>query len=182
MRATKNRSLTTARTGASPSPAWPGSVVLFTEAEPVLVPLGDVGERGEIAYAVEVDHPVQVVRLMLAHAREEVLGDDVDRLALPVVTLQTHRREAWHHPAHVRNRETPLPALLHLVGQRRDDWIDEDHQGHRRSVRVAGIAEHLDDGDLLERVHLGRREPGAIVLAHRLDQVVDEPLDGRRGD
>src|SRR5206468_7152374 len=74
MRATKKRSLTTARTGASPSPARPGSVVLFTDAEPVLVPLGDVGERGEIAHAVEVDLPVQVIGLVLEHATDHLNG------------------------------------------------------------------------------------------------------------
>jgi len=51
-----------------------------------------------------------------------------------------------------------------------------------RGVRVARIAEHLDDGDLLEGVHLGRRQAGAVVLAHRLDHVVDQPLDRGRSD
>src|SRR5437899_9299369 len=110
MRATKNRSLTTARTGASPSPAKPGSVVLFTDAEPVLVPLGDVGERGEIAHAVEVHGPVQVIGLVLGDPREEVLRDEVHHLPLPIETLKTHGRVAGHHPAHVGNRETALPA------------------------------------------------------------------------
>src|SRR5262245_56703937 len=105
MRATKNRSLTTARTGACPSPAKPGSVVLFTDAEPVLVPLGDVGERGEIAHAVEINLAVEVIGLVLAHAREEVLRDDVDLLALAVEALQAHRGVTRHHPTHVRNRE-----------------------------------------------------------------------------
>src|SRR5262245_20516244 len=180
IRATKNRSLTTARTGAPPSPAGLGSVVLFTDAEPVLVPLGDVGERGKVAHAIEIDLAVEMVGLVLAHAREEILGDYVDRLALAIEALQTHRGEAGHHPPHVGDRKAPFPALLHLVGQRRDDRIDEDHQRHRRRVRVAGIAEDLDDRDLLECMHLGGREPGAVVLAHRLDHVVDQPLNGRR--
>ena len=49
-------------------------------------------------------------------------------------------------------------------------------------VRVAGIAVHLDHADLLERVHLGRGEAGAIVLAHGLDHVVDEALGVRGPD
>jgi len=44
------------------------------------------------------------------------------------------------------------------------------------------VAEHLDDADLLERVHLVRGEPGAVVLAHGLDQVVDESLGIPRAD
>src|SRR5207237_10214377 len=99
MRATKNRSLTTARTHASPSPAKPGSVVLFTDAEPVLVPLGDEGERGEIAHAIEIDHAVQVVGLVLAHAREDIFRDDVDLLAVPVEALQAHRGGAGGLPS-----------------------------------------------------------------------------------
>src|SRR6058998_2106224 len=180
IRATKKRSLTTARTGAStPSRA---SVGLFTVAEPVLVPLGDVGERGEIAHAVEVDDPVQVVGLVLADPREEVLRDEVHRLPLAVQALQAHGRVAGHHAAHVGDREAALPALLHFVRERRDDRIDDHHQGHRGRVRVARVPEHLDDGDLLGRVYLVRRQPGPVVLAHRLHHVVDESLDLRRAN
>src|SRR5262245_13265009 len=119
MRATKKRSLTTARTG--PSPPSRASVSLFTVAEPVLVPLGDVGEGDETAHAIEIDDPVQVVGLVLADPREEVFRDQVDRLALAVQALQPYGRVAGHHAAHVGDRATARPPLLHLARERRED-------------------------------------------------------------
>src|SRR5438046_478203 len=113
MRATKNRSLTTASAGASgrasrsepalAPPAPPGSVALFTEAEPVLVPLGDVRERREIAHPVQVHEPVEMVGLVLDDAREEVLGDEIERPALAVEAMQAHRRVAGMQHANIRH-------------------------------------------------------------------------------
>jgi hypothetical protein len=44
---------------------------------------------------------------------------------------------------------------------------------------MARMAVHLDDEDVERMVHLGCRQPHAVVLAHRLDHVVDELLDLR---
>src|SRR5262245_33813728 len=73
-RATKKRSLTTAT----------ALIVLLRIAEPVLVPLGKVREGHEVLHAVEVDDAVQVVRLVLDDAREELLGDHVELLPRPI--------------------------------------------------------------------------------------------------
>src|SRR5215831_9227913 len=80
-RATKKRSLTTAIV----------LIVLLHIAEPVLVPLGQVRQRGEVLHAIDVDDPVQVVRFVLDDAGEELLGDDVELLARPIVGLEAHR-------------------------------------------------------------------------------------------
>src|SRR5262249_49278713 len=66
-RATKKRSLTTAT----------ALIVLLLIAEPVLVPLGQVRQGGEVLHPVHVDDAVQVVRLVLDDASEELLGDHV---------------------------------------------------------------------------------------------------------
>ena len=55
-------------------------------------------------------------------------------------------------------------------------------QWNRFGVGVARIAFHLEDDDLLRHVHLRRRQTGAIVFEHRLDEIVDEPLNGRGTD
>src|SRR5262249_3406697 len=58
----------------------------------------------------------------------------------------------------------------------------EDGEGHLRRVGIAGIGGNLDDRDLQERVDLIRGQPRAVVLAHGLDHVVDQPLHVRRPD
>src|SRR5207249_12221753 len=89
IRATKNKSLTIARTGAEVPPPLPpprssrGSGGLLTDAAPVLVPLGAVGEGGVIAHAVEVHHPAQVIGPVLGGPRDEVLRDEAHHLPLP---------------------------------------------------------------------------------------------------
>src|SRR5439155_1394664 len=77
------------------------SIGLFTGAEPVLVPLGDVGERREVAHPVQVHHAVQVVALVLDDAREEVLGDQAHGPRVTVVALEADRAVARHDPTQV---------------------------------------------------------------------------------
>src|SRR5215510_2008672 len=106
MRATKKRSLTTPTT----------LIVLLLDPQPVLVPLRKVGQRREVAHAIQIDLAVQMVRLVLDHASEELLGLAGDPDAVAVVGLEPDSRVPRNHPAHVRHREAPFPAILHLLG------------------------------------------------------------------
>src|SRR5438445_3852277 len=146
------------------------------DAKPVLLPFGDVSERGEITHAIEVDVAVQVIGLVLGDAREEVLGDDALKLALAVVILEPDRRVSRHQPPHVGNGQAALPALFHLIRQRRDDGVDDHGERDLGGLGITRVGLDLDDGDLLERVNLVGRQSGSVVLAHRLDHVVDEFL------
>src|ERR1700730_1384900 len=172
MRATKNRSLTTPTT----------LIVLLLNPQPVFVPLGQVGQRREVAHPVEVDLALEMVGLVLDDAREKLLRDHVDPGAVAVVRLEPDRGLPWNHAAHVRHREASLPAVLQLIGDRRHHRIDEHGQRDGGRLRVAWIALSLDDADLLEDMHLRGGQPRAVVLAHGLDQVLDEPLDLGRPD
>src|SRR5262245_18839816 len=195
MRATKKRSLTTARTGP---PFWGAisgplvwgvwgaisgplmsSIALLTDAEPVLLPLGNVGESGEIAHPIEVHVTVEVIGLVLGDACEEVLRVDDLPGALAVEIFEPDRRVAWHHAPHVGHRDAAFPPVLHLVGQRGDDGIDDDRERNFRSFGIARVGLNLDDRDLPGNVDLVGGESRSVVLAHRLDHVVDELL--RRG-
>src|SRR6266496_2781485 len=89
IRATKNRSLTTATTLIdihSQHAVRPArSVILFLVPQPVPVPLREMGQRREVAHSVEVDHPLEVVGLVLDDAGEELLGLAFDRIPLAVI-------------------------------------------------------------------------------------------------
>src|SRR5215475_8776928 len=68
IRATKKRSFTTPTT----------LIVLLLYPQPVLVPLREVGQRGEVTHAIEVDTAVEMIRFVLDDPREELLGHAVD--------------------------------------------------------------------------------------------------------
>src|SRR5262245_29703365 len=172
IRATKKRSLTTAT----------ALIVLLRVAQPVLVPLGQVSERREVPHPVDVHDAVEMIRLVLDHPSEELLRHGVDLAAIPIVGLEPDRRVAGHYAAHVRHGEASLPAVVHLLGERRHDRVDEDGERNGGRVGIARVLGNLDHADLLERVHLRRGEAGPVVLAHGLDHVVDEPLSLRRPD
>src|SRR5437867_9200369 len=46
-------------------------IALLTDAEPVPLPLGNVGESGQVTHAIDVHVPVEMVGLVLGDARSE---------------------------------------------------------------------------------------------------------------
>src|SRR6266508_6059880 len=107
IRATKKRSLTTAT----------ALIVLLRIAEPVPAPLGQVGQGGEVLHAVHVDEAVEIVRLVLHDAGDELPGDHAELFPRPIKGLEAHRRVARYHAPHVRDGQTPFPAVFHLHGE-----------------------------------------------------------------
>jgi len=125
---------------------------------------------------------MEMVGLVLDDPGKEFLGHAVDPRSLTIVGFEPDRGVPWDHAAHVGHGETPLPAVLHLLGNRRHHRIDEHGQGNGGRLRIPGIALNLDDADLLQHMDLGRGEARPVVLAHGLDQVVDEALSLGRPD
>src|SRR5437867_12174331 len=80
IRATKKRSLTAATT----------LIVLLRVAEPVATPLRQMGQGGEVPHPVHVHDAVEMIGLVLEHAREELLGDDAQLVPGPIVGLEPH--------------------------------------------------------------------------------------------
>src|SRR5688500_5141138 len=99
MRATKNRSLTTARTRGDGSPAGASAGLLSRRAyaKPVPGPRGDVAERPHVGDTIDIDDAVQMVGLVLDHPGEEVLGRHAHRIALAIEAFQTNGGIARHH-------------------------------------------------------------------------------------
>ena len=141
-----------------------------------------MGEGLEAVHAVEVDEAVEVVGLVLDDAGGEALVDPLERLAVEAVAAELELAVAAHLAAQVGHREAALPAVLQLLGQRRHHRVDQHGERDRGGVGIARVAVDLDHANLLELVHLGGREPRAVVLAHGLDHVVDQALDLGRPD
>ena len=78
-----------------------------------------------------------------------------------------------------RHREAPLVARERLVRQRAQLRVHEHAERDVRLVRVPRVVVDLDAEHASRDADLGRREPGAVRRAHRLDEVVEERLELR---
>ena len=77
--------------------------------------------------------------------------------------------------------EAPLPVDFLLGPQRRELGIDERHGDDRGLLVIRrGVLLHAGDEDAEALVHLRGGQADAVVLAHRVDQIVDQSLDLRR--
>src|SRR5512135_1348541 len=79
----------------------------------------------QVTHAHRVQDAVEMVAFMLHYARMKTAYRAVNQRAVFIPTLVAQMRIARHQTAHARHAEAPLPAVLHRVGQRRDDRIDE---------------------------------------------------------
>src|SRR5215831_20233562 len=73
IRATKKRSLTTATTEAPGDVIPTGSIGRLGDPEGISLPFGEERQRRDVAHAVDVDDPVEMIGLVLDDPREEVL-------------------------------------------------------------------------------------------------------------
>src|SRR3954453_16103978 len=102
------------------------------------------GERADrralllLGRAVEHQHAVEVVELMLEDAGVQAAGLEALRLAARVDGLHHHILRALDLDVHLRlaEREAALERGLALVARRDDPWVD--HHAHGRVVLVVG--------------------------------------------
>ena len=87
---------------------------------------------------------------------------------------------AWNLAADIGDAEAAFPVLHQIAPDRRELRVDD---GHRHDLGFAGAPIRLldtGDEDPHAFVHLRARQPDAVILAHRLDHVVDQLLEGGR--
>ena len=130
-------------------------------------------------HAVEIDPAVEVVALVLDHAREEALRLHRDRAcrgrsrASRRTRLQrgtTPRRSGMERqPSQARSFSSPSGVTRR---------VDEHGQGDG-VARPLVRGRDLDDGEAQPDVHLGPGQAHAVVLVHGVDHVVHEPLQVR---
>jgi len=123
-----------------------------------------------------------MVQLVLNHAREKLLRIQRNRLAKPIQPRQSQRLPSRHAPAKVGNAQASLPILLQFLRVLGNLRIDDDGQRYRRLVRISRMRGFdLNKKNSLRHMNLRAGQAHAISVAHRLDHVVDELLERRRG-
>src|SRR5947208_11688883 len=146
------------------------SVFIFGVETRVLV---EEGQRLHRLHAIEEEHAIEVIGLVLGHARGEILQRQLDAAPGPVERLERDVAVARHHAADVGDAETALPSLFGRRAARNDLGIDDDR---RFALLVDVLLEHPDE-DAQPLVHLRTGETNAVVLVHRVEHVVDEFLN-----
>src|SRR6187402_2621921 len=76
--------------------------------------LFDEAEAAHVGHPLRIKNAVQVIALVLHHARMEALGHAIDGIALLVEARVAKLRVAGHDAAHAGHREAALPPFLHL--------------------------------------------------------------------
>ena len=150
---------------------------------PVLGPvprvLLQIRQRLERAHAIEEQHAVQMIGLVLDDARGKIVRRDVDLAAGAIHRVDPDRARARHAAADVRDAQAALPVFHDLRADRRDDRIDEHHRLVIGRQRVVVVRRDGGDEDAQALVNLRRRQPDAVVLVHGVDHVVDQLLHRR---
>jgi len=120
-----------------------------------------------------------MIELVLDDTGVEIIGDEVEFVAVTIPGLNVNAFIAGNQPAQIGNAQTAFPILFHVFGQRRDLGIHQYRERYPRFLWVAGVICHFQHGDLLRLVHLVRCQADAFVFLHRFDHVVDKFLHGR---
>ena len=138
-------------------------------------------EARRVVHAVEEEHAVEMVTLVLIGAGCDPADDPVDRLALSVLRLYPDLGVSPDLSAKVRHRQATFVVLEALLTHRCEHRVDQDRQGDVWLVGVAGVVLDLEGADFDWPIDLIGGEPSSVGVVHGLDQIVDEGLElGRR--
>ena len=116
---------------------------------------------------------------MLHHPGVKALGLAVDGAPERILPGVANAREARHLAAQAGHRQAALPALFHLIAQRRDQRVDQDRFRHRRRIGVTLVLPESEDHQCQVDPDLRRGQAGAASRVHGLEQVGDQRAHGR---
>src|SRR4051794_35928914 len=97
----------------------------YVAAAPVTAVFLQERHRLERFHSIEEEYPVEVIVLVLDHARREVAGADLDAAPLAIVGLDPDLARARHAAADVGNAEAAFPILGLGVTDDGDLGIDQ---------------------------------------------------------
>src|SRR4029450_9576538 len=137
-------------------------------------------QRLERPHPIEKQDAIEVIRFVLNHPGREGLRMTLDPLTCPIEGPNFDLARPRDAAADVWNAETSFPSLLHFVSDRRDLRIDDASRPPFRIPRFVRV--HNRHEQTQPFVNLRSRKTDTVVLDHRLDHVVDQPLNGSMFD
>jgi hypothetical protein len=123
-----------------------------------------------------------MIALVLDHPGSKAFGNQVDALAMAIVSPKTDFRIARYATAQARHAEASLPIFVHIFGEGRNFGIDIDDSFCTRCAEGLSPPARFDDHDLLGDMHLWCCQSRAVVFAHGVNQVINKTLDLGGGD
>ena len=133
-------------------------------------------QRLERTHPIEKQDPIEVICFVLNHPGREALRMKFDPLTCPIEGPNLDLARPRDAAADVWNAETSFPSLVDLVSDRRDLRIDDDSRLPFRIARFVRVHDRHEQTQPF--VNLRSRKTDTVVLDHRLDHVVDQPLNG----
>lgn len=145
--------------------------------KPVTGEFSEKAKSCQVAHAVKVNFSIQVIPLVLDHARVKARGDKAQRNALAIPRFNFDALEPGDSTAQIGDAETALPVLLHIIFERRDTRIYKNRQGDRGLFWIAGVIGDFQDGDLPRLMYLICGKTNAVILLHGFNHIIDKALD-----
>src|SRR5947209_4403990 len=118
-----------------------------------------------------------MIGLVLDDAGRKIVDAQLDAVPFPVQGADLDFPRARDATADIGDAQAPFPVFDDIAGDDRDLGID-DRERLRVVLAVLPVVQRCDE-QAHALVHLRRGETHAAVLAHRVDHVVDQPLDRR---
>src|SRR5487761_947027 len=148
----------------------------FSAEGPETVGFRFIAEGGRTPETVQVEVAVQVIELVLDDDGRQAGELQLERLPAPVQRADLHRAMPPGHAAEVGERKASLRTELVPVPDQRHLGISED--GQRESVTIwipVDIRDDLNHEYADRHVHLGSGNPHAVIIAHGIAEIIDEP-------
>ena len=101
------------------------SLLVVLVLRPIAMVFVHERQRLERAHAIEEQHAVQMIGLVLNHSRRQPSGGELHPPALSIVRVDLDLVRSRHEPADVRNAQTAFPPLLDGLADHRQLRIDE---------------------------------------------------------
>src|ERR1700730_14504546 len=134
-------------------------------------------ELGQIPNAARIQDPIEVVYLVLHDPSMKVPHGTIDGHTGSIKARIAQMPIPRHQPADPRHRQASFPALLLLLAQRRQGWVDQHRKGYGIGLRVARILLEAEYHHAQAHADLRCSEAGSVEIAHRVPHVDEQAFE-----
>jgi tRNA-2-methylthio-N6-dimethylallyladenosine synthase len=123
-----------------------------------------------------------MIDLVLHDPRVKVPDRAVDRAAVGIDAGVAQLAVARHQAPHAGDRETALPAFLHLIAQGREFGIDEHGVGDLLGIGVAWVRLDTEYDNSEAHPNLRRCKAGPVEILHGVPHIAEQALELRSAE